>query len=293
MSVTSSRGLSGSHPAGSNINFAGDIYWAFYILANLFLVIGLVGLLAGLLGKSKKWSIDPKYQIMCIISGFILLLCLIIPNLGSSLNFSRFYAITLLFLSPCFVMGGELVIDSAGALWKRMTKKHFIKNIKKATKILLSIVIVGYFLSQSGFVNIFTGAAPLSFPLDYSRASTSSDPIIQMNFNSIYIPEQDVFSASWLLSQKVKSAEVFPNDVSGFHALVSYGLVPDNLIFTITNSTISPRSNYIYLGSLNIMNGVITSSISFNASQISSLLSQKDLIYSNGISEIRYVVPSQ
>ena len=197
---------------------------------------------------------------MSIVSGFILLLCLVIPNLAPSLNFSRFYAITLLFLSPCFVMGGELVIDSAGALWKKITKKHFLGNIKKATKILLFIVIVGYFLSQSGFVNVVTGAAPLSFSLDYSRASTSSDPVIQENFNSVYIPKQDVFSASWLLSQKVKSAEVFPDDVSGVHALVSYGLVPDNLIFTITNSTITPQSNYIYLGSLNIINGVITAS---------------------------------
>ena len=136
------------------------------------------------------------------------------------------------------------------------------------------------------------GAAPLSFSLDYSRASTSSDTIIQKNFNSMYIPEQAVFSASWLSSHKVDSVEVFPDDVSGVHALVSYGLISDNLIFTITNSTITPQSNYIYLGSLKIMNGVITSSISFNASQISSLLNQNNLIYTNGNSEIFYVNPS-
>ena len=123
----------------------------------------LSGLLSGLLGKTKKWSIDPKYQIMSIISGFILLLCLIIPNLAPSLNFSRFYAITLLFLSPCFVIGGELLVDIAGTLWKRMTKKHFFGNIKKATKILLFIVIVGYFLTQSGFVNIVAGCCSFIF----------------------------------------------------------------------------------------------------------------------------------
>jgi uncharacterized membrane protein len=290
--TASSRGLSGAHPAGSNINFASDIYWIFFILAILILAVAVVGLLLGLLGKTKKWSIDPKYQILCILSGFILLLCLAVPNLAPSLNFSRFYAITLLCLSPCFVMGGELVIDSAGILWKRMTKKRFLGNIKKATEILLFIVIVGYFLSQSGFVNVVIGAAPLSFSLDYSRASTSSDPVIQQNFNSMYISEQDVFSASWLLSHNVKSAEVFPDDVSGFHALVSYGLIPDNLIFTIINGTITPQSNYVYLGSLNILNGAITSSVSSNTSQISPLLNQNDLIYTNGISEIWNVIPS-
>jgi len=291
-SVTASRGLSGSHPAGSNINFAGDIYWVFYILANLFLATGVVRLLSRLLEKTKNWSIDPKYQIMSIASGFILLLCLIIPNLAPSLNFSRFYAITLLILSPCFVIGGELLVDVAGTLWKKMTKKHFFGNIKKTTKILLFTVTVGYFLTQSGFVNIVLGAAPLSFPLDYTRASTSSDPIIQNNFNTIYIPEQAAFSASWLLSHKVDSVEVFPDDVSGVHALVTCGLISDNLIFTITNNTNALESNYIYLGSSKIMNGVITSSISFNASQISALLNQNNIIYTNGYSEIFYVNPS-
>ncbi len=290
--VASSRGLSGAHPAGSNINFAGDIYWVFYISANLILAIGVFGILIGLLRKTKKWFIDPKFQIMFIVSAFILLLCIVIPNLAPSLNFSRFYAITLLILSPCYVIGGELVVNIAGALWKKITKKRFLGNIKKGTKILLFIVIVGYFLSQSGFINIVVGAAPLSFSLDYSRASTSPDPIIQNNFNSMYISEHAVFSASWLLSHKVDSVEVFPDDVSGVHALVSYGLIPDNLIFTITNSTITPQSNYIYLGSLNTTNGVITSSISSNTSQISSLLNQNNLIYANGNSEIFYVNPS-
>lgn len=285
LGTASSRGLSGSHPAGSNINFAGDIYWIFYILANLFVAIGGAGLLAGLLGKTKKWSIDPKYQIMCIVSGFILLLCLVIPNLAPSLNFSRFYAISLLFLSPCFVMGGELVVDIAGALWKRVTKKRFLANIKVATKILLCIVLFGYFLSQSGFVNIVVGAAPLSFPLDYSRASTSLDTIIQRNFNAIYIPEHDVLGASWLSSHKVETAAVFVNQHSGFHALVSYGLIADNLIFTITNTTIPPQGSYIYLSSL-------TATSSFNASQISPLLNRNNLIYANGNSEIWYVAPS-
>jgi uncharacterized membrane protein len=288
--LPSSRGLFGAHPAGSNINFASDTYWAFFILANLFIAMGVVGLLAGLFGKTKKWSIDPKYQILSILSGLILLLCLVLPNLGPSLNFSRFYAITLLLLSPCFVMGGELVIDIAKTFWQRMTNKCFLVNAKKATKILIFVVLIGYFLSQSGFVNIVTGAAPLSFPLDYSRAITSPDKIIQRNFNAIYIPEQDVSGASWLSSHKVKTAEVFADLISGVHVLVSYGLIPDNLIFPITNTTIPLQSSYIYLSSLNILDGIMsTGNISFNTTQISPLLNQNNLVYTNGNSEVWYV----
>ena len=279
--------LAGSHPAyGSNINFAGDINWSFLVIANLFLAIGVVGLLGGLLVKSKKWSIDPKYQIICILSGFILLLCLFVPNLGSSLNFTRFYAISLLFLSPCFVMGGELVVDIIGAFLKRITKRRFLVNIKQITKVLLCIVIVGYFLSQSGFVNIVAGAVPLSYSLDYSRASTSLDKNVQVNLNSVIIPEQDVFSASWLLSYRVGTTNVVADEVSRVHVLVSYGLIPNNLILPMTNSTIPPQGSYIYLSSFNLLNGIITTaSSSFNASQI-SFLNQNNLIYANGYSEI-------
>ena len=289
-SITSRAGwLSGSHPAyGSNINFAGDINWTFLILANLLLAVGVVGLLV----KSKKWSIDPKYQIMCILSGVILLLCLIVPNFAPTLNFTRFYAITLLFLSPCFVMGGELVVDIAGALWKRVTNRRFLVNIKKVTKILLCIVLIGYFLSQLGFVNIVTGAVPLSYSLDYTRASTSPDQSTQIAFSTTYISEQDVFSASWLLNHKVETAEVF-GDYASSHVLVSYGLIPNKLLIPITNTTIPPQGSFVYLGSLNIVNGVITTNTgSFNTSEISSLLDQNNLVYSNGNSEIWYVAPA-
>lgn len=293
-SATSRIGwIAGSHPAyGSNINFAGDINWTFLILANLFVAIGAVGLIARSLRKTKKWSTDPQFRIICILSGFILLLCLAIPNLGPSLNFTRFYAITFLFLSPCFVIGGELVVDIAGALWKRSTAKCFSVNVKKATKILLYIVLIGYFLSQSGFINIITGAVPLSFSLDYARVSTSLDKNVQMNFGAIYIPEQDVFSASWLLNYKVETAEVFADQISGVHVLASYGLIQSNLILSITSATIPSQGSFVYLSSLNIVHGVIaTSTGSLNTTEISPLLNQSDLIYTNGNSEIWFVAP--
>jgi uncharacterized membrane protein len=287
--ITSRVGvLSGSHPSfGSNVNFAGDVNWSFLILANLFLAIGLLGLLVNKLVKTKKWSIDPQYQTLCFLSGFILILCLAIPNLAPSLNFTRFYAITLLFLSPCFVMGGELVVDIAGTLWKKIAIRRFLVTNKRVTKILLCIVLFGYFLSQSGFVNIIAGAVPLSYPLDYTRGSTWPDRSIQVGFSEAYIPEQDVFSASWLLKNKVETVEVFGDISSVGHVLVSYGLIPSNLLLPITNSTIPTQGSFIYLNSLNIVDGVIdTFTGSLNTSEISFLLDENNLVYSNGDSEI-------
>jgi uncharacterized membrane protein len=154
-------------------------------------------------------------------------------------------------------------------------------------------VLIGYFLSQSGFVNIVTGAVPLSYSLDYTRASTSLDTSIQIGFFRVYIPEQDVFSASWLSNHKIETAEVFGDYQSDGHVLVSYGLIPSNLLLLITNTTIPPQGSFIYLNSLNIVNGVTTTTAgSFNTSEISFLLDQNNLLYSNGNSEIWYVTPA-
>ena len=74
------------------------------------------------------------------------------------------------------------------------------------------------------------------------------------------------------------------------HVLVSYGLIPNELLLPITNTTIPPQGSFVYLGTLNIVNGVITTTTgSFNTSEISSLLDQNNLVYSNGNSEIWYV----
>jgi uncharacterized membrane protein len=108
-----------------------------------------------------------------------------------------------------------------------------------------------------------------------------------------YMPEQDVFSASWLSNHKVETAEVFADDMSTSHALLSYGLIPNELLLPITNTTIPPRGSIIYLGSLNVVNSVIlTTSGSFNTSEISFLLDQNNLVYSNGNSQIWYVTPA-
>jgi uncharacterized membrane protein YdcZ (DUF606 family) len=91
---------------------------------------------------------------------------------------------------------------------------------------------------------------------------------------------------------KAENAEVYANQASGIHALVSYGLIPDSLIFKISNSTIPPQGSYIYLGGLNIVNGSITITSSVNLSQIFPLLEQNNLIYTNGNIGIWYITPS-
>jgi uncharacterized membrane protein len=262
-------------------------------IANLFLIVGILAIIL----RPKGTGISAQYSVMMIIAGIILVASLISPSLASSLNFTRFYAITLLFLSPCFVLGGHMLLATIGKAWtkiKRLLKRQIASKSKNIDRLLLLIAIIlgGYFLSQVGFVNRVTNGAIHSYNVDFYRMIASNESQVKISLYGTYIPEQDVFSASWLKSHKVETAEVFGDCESEQHVLVSYGLIPNELLLPITTTMTPPQGSFVYLGSLNIVNGVIsTTTGSFNTSEISSLLDQNNLVYSNGNSEIYMHMP--
>jgi uncharacterized membrane protein len=111
----------------------------------------------------------------------------------------------------------------------------------------------------------------------------------RITFYNVYIPAQDVFSASWLHNYKSETAEVFADSVTKYHSLSSYGLIPANLLLLTTNETIPLEGRFVYLGSSNIVNDVaITNFDVFNTSETLFGL-DNDLVYSNGNSEIQFI----
>lgn len=251
---------------------------------HFFIVIGVLGLLL----KAKKMKLDPKYRVLTILSAVILFLCVTVPNIAPALNFSRFYAITILFLAPCFVLGGETLVGISENVLRRATSRRSLSNThNQISTVLLCAVLIGYFLSQSGFINCVTGAAPQSFSLDYNRIRTSTDRSLEINFYSVYIPEQDVFGAVWLSKHMGESSTIYADYVSVDCVLTSYGLIPRQQMRFLTNTTIVEQGSSIYLGQLNVVNGVITTETqSFNTSELSSLLNENSLIYANGNTEV-------
>ena len=262
-------------------------------IANLFLIIGVLAIML----RTKGKGISAEFKVMLIIAAVILAVSLVTPRIASTLNFTRFYGITLLFLSPCFVLGNQTLLTTIGKVWmkvKRSLKRQSALKSKNIGRmfVLIAIILSGYFLSQVGFVNYVTNGAIHSYTIDFERMKTSNESQSKISLYNFYIPEQDVFSASWLLNNKVETAEVFADAESKSHVLLSYGLIPNKLLLPITNTTIPPQGSFVYLGSLNIVNGVIaTDTGSFNTSEISFLLDKNNLVYSNGNSEIWFVSP--
>jgi uncharacterized membrane protein len=257
-------------------------------IAYLFLMIGVLSIIL------RQRKISTEYYGMLILAAIVLAISLVAPGVASILNFSRFYSLSLLFLSPCFVLGGLALVKLIGKAWTRIRILPKLQITAKNKNINLGFLLVGillsaYFLSQVGFVNRVTNGAVHSYTIDYYRMLTSNSTQDRITFYNVYIPEQDVFSASWLQKYKGETAEVFADSVTKYHSLSSYGLIPANLLLLTTNETIPLEGRFVYLGSSNIVNDIaVTNFEVFNASEILFGL-DNDLVYSNGNSEIQFI----
>jgi len=258
-------------------------------IAYLFLITGFLAITL----RPRRTGISGQYRLMIIIAAIILVGAVVVPSIASPLGFPRVYAIALLFLSPCFVLGGQALLATIGKALtkiKRPKKRQIASKSKNVDVVLLLIAIIlcGYFLSQVGFVNRVTGGAIGFTVIDFDRVKTSSDPKVIVNFYSAYIPEQDVSSAVWLLHHEGLPSTIYADSVSGYDVLTSYGLTPRNFISHITNLTIPYPASFVYLSRLNVADSIITTSGgAFSPrSEILPNLNGSDLVYSNGNGEI-------
>jgi uncharacterized membrane protein len=272
----------------SVLTFASAVNWVLFVIVHSMIFVGILVAIF----NSEKAKLDPTYRTLLIMSSVVLFLSLAVPNVAPALDFSRFYQLSLLFLAPCFVLGGLAFVYGFTNLLRRATRSNFLVNAHKIGTVLLCGVLFGYFLSQSGFVNCVTEAAPLSYSLDFSRFITSRDLHFRASFYSAYISEQNFFSAVWLSNHAAMVSTVYADYDSRQSVLFSHGSVFTKYL-PLRNSTVPAWDSFVYLSGLNIGGGVITDRDSvldlFNSSEISPFLSQSDLIYSNGNGEIWYV----
>ena len=260
----------------------------------LSLIIGIITITL----KPNRTGISSQFRVMSIAAAAILAAAVILPRFAQIVDFTRFQAITLLFLSPCIVLGPQTILVATRKALTKIKRPLILRGAFKSTNanraiLLIAILASAYFLSQVGFINRVTGGSPHSFTIDFDRIKGSDDGQVKKNLYGAYISEQDFFSAEWLQSHKVATAKVYADGVFAGHVLTSYGLIPSELLFPLTNTTIPQQFTFIYLGSLNVVNGVITDDTGsfsnlglFNTSEISTVLFESNLVYSNGASEI-------
>jgi uncharacterized membrane protein len=279
----------------------------FYRITQLFIIIGVIRLMT----KHQEMKFELEYAILAFLSMLLLSMCIILPYFSEFLHIERFYHITLFFLSPFCILGGETFfrwlhklikaawIKIASMIsWLRRPISSASSSVSPIyTRLVVLLVLIPYFLFTSGFIYELTGDKfPTSISLSKTNYRRSNIEEVIAQFHSGYTFESDVFSARWLSNFKGKGSNVYSDVLSLWYILPSYGLLyPSKSIYPDTELT---DNGYIYLSRLNVANSLMTVPVerdstndehTFNyaTSEISRLLQNK--IYSNGGSEVYLV----
>jgi uncharacterized membrane protein len=240
-----------------------------------FILVGIVILTL----RGQKTGFDAKYRIMSIVAMLVLVFSLVIPDLAGAFNLTRLIAITMIFLAPFFVLGGETLFSSIGkavsSLNATRLKQLKFGRHKNISIVLVSLVLVTSFLFCTGFIEHVTGVYPQSWALDKDRKRTSSDIGIRMSYYNEIPVEQDVVNTIWLSKHVNDNGSLYG---AGSGIWYSYGMLSPDRYSPLYAFTDAQKGSYAYVSYVWTL-GLL------NTSSISPSLALSNKIYSNGASE--------
>jgi uncharacterized membrane protein len=210
---------------------------------------------------------------LCVVAMAFLTALILVPGMANTLNMTRFYHILLFFLAPFCVIGAEVIADLVS---KRKRELY--------ASILLSVVLVPYFLFQTGFVYEVTRVQSWSVPLSKYRMD---DAILMGSY--AYVNSWTATSAEWVNKNvKLDSASIYSDYTS--HALHSYGMIRSTQIKPLSNITQISEGDVVYFSYVNVVDSMIVGMrYRVNATDL-TFIPDMNLVYSNGDSYI-YISP--
>ncbi|RLE76815.1 MAG: hypothetical protein DRZ80_00320 [Thermoprotei archaeon] len=247
------------------INILDKINVAIHDLTFLFIFVGALNLVFKIRYR-KNLKIKKEYILLILVSLIILVTMLVLPYLSIRYGPLRLYQQLLVFLAPCFVLGGLAI--------SQMAKLRF--------RLVIPIVVL--LVAQFCFATLVI----------YQVLGIPQSVVLNNNgymYDMLYIHDQDVYSAKWLNKYKTVRSEVFCDYHA--HALISYGEVTNPHYWFFKNN--ETKQGYLYLRYANIINKTIYNTFNCrDIKNIKSLLMYFDLfkcknkIYTNGYSIIYY-----
>jgi uncharacterized membrane protein len=241
-------------------------------LVQFLIVMGFIGLLTKRV--QLKRTLDKELFMLIIVAVVFLGLLIVVPGLPSTLNMTRFYHILLFFIAPLSVLGAKFLIG----LVKR--------NNKFVVSVLLVLILVPYFLFQTGFVYEVSGnissSESLSLPLSFYRI-----PAVRSRGEIGYISRTDVSSAEWVKDNiNLQNMTVYADNPSRSYALLSFGMIHIGKIAVLSNVTTIFNNSITYLSRLNVVDGVIVGTYYVWNTTDFSFSNDSNKIYANGECEI-------
>ena len=232
------------------------------------IVIGFFGLVT----KRVKFRLDNEYfAFSCVAMAFLAALILV-PGLANTMNMTRFYHVLLFFLAPLCGIGAEFIVELVS---KR--EKEF------AVSALLLIVLVPYFLFQTGFIYEVAGSDSWSIPLSGYRMNA-----LRLYGQYGFTDSYSVYGARWLSNNvDVENSVLYADERTCINVLTIYGVIYSDYVNKLSNATTVAHNGVVYLGTLNVVEGAIPfGRLSWNSSELSSVFGDLDVVYANGGSEI-------
>ncbi|MDH5451655.1 MAG: DUF2206 domain-containing protein, partial [Candidatus Bathyarchaeota archaeon] len=243
----------------------------FAYLTQALIVAGFLGLITG----RVKFHLDIEYFLLSSLAMAFLIALIAVPGLANTLNMTRFYHILLFFLAPLCALGADT------------TTSLVSKQTEAKASILLLVLLVPYFLFQTGFVYEVTQSDSWSVPLSKNRM----DPL-RLYGHFGYTDGYNVFGARWLSDHiEVGRTRIYACFYSRSD-LRAYGMVYMGYIEILSNTTEIAANGVVYMRSLNVIEGTVVGvRHTWNTSELTFL---QDLsgIYSNGRSAINMNVDS-
>jgi uncharacterized membrane protein len=239
----------------------------FAYVTEFLIVVGFVSFVL------NKKMVNVEWEHFILISeamGFLAAL-IVVPGLAGTMNMTRFYHILLFFLAPLCVYGGEFIVK-----FVLRRKSEF------GISFLLVLVLVPYFMFQTGFVYEVVEAESWSLPLSGYRMSG-----YKLYCSLGYTDDWSVFSAAWVHNHvNVDTVKVYGDYASYINALRNYGFIFGDYINQLSNVTLVSENAIVHLNSLNVFEGMVVAGRYICNSSELSFLNAMNMIYSNGGSYI-------
>ena len=171
----------------SKVSILHDNY-LYILLATQAMIV--LGILSSLLFKGT-FKFTREYYTLAFINVSLLALALVVPMFASSLNTTRLYQITLIFLAP-FIVAGWVNFFRLPELVTRRT----IRGLLPASLALLSIFLVVYLVFNTGLIFEVFKDVPMSYSLN-----NKNENMTYTIYNTM-----EVAGAEWMLDKRAEIA---------------------------------------------------------------------------------------
>ena len=263
---------------GLEEHIAYKIQFCVRTIVYFFYMIGIFELLR----KYKTTKFGVEYLSMLVVCGGLLWVMIILPYVSTGYGIGRLYHQAIVFLAPCFVIGGEVFTRS-------ILKIKSFKQTKNQTRLVLSVILIVLIVHNIGETTVM---------FNMFGNPRSVDLNTEGNFReSLYFYEREIVGAKWLADHNLDNSIIHsdkPGDQRirlGYVFAGQFKLPQRSYMFFANNKTQS--LGYIYLRQTNIVEGKIHPvSIYPTSSQVNStaeyphLFIGKSNIYNNGGSDI-------